>query len=144
MQKISIEVVGIYFQGWRFTRVLTNCPEWPLLPKIVTQLAWFGVHFYRITMVCARDTFFNFCDHARLSLVLFLVCPCLSCHISDVVFVTHRSQPISVDSPGKSGARFYQSYDRLFILKTLTSEEVERMHSFLKHYHPVSVLCFSK
>lgn len=50
-----------------------------------------------------------------------------------------RSQPISVDSPGKSGARFYQSYDRLFILKTLTSEEVERMHSFLKHYHPYIV-----
>ncbi|KAK6635094.1 hypothetical protein RUM44_000343 [Polyplax serrata] len=44
-----------------------------------------------------------------------------------------------MDSPGKSGARFYQSYDRLFILKTLTSEEVERMHSFLKHYHPYIV-----
>ncbi|KAL0277097.1 UNVERIFIED_CONTAM: hypothetical protein PYX00_004497 [Menopon gallinae] len=50
-----------------------------------------------------------------------------------------RSQPNSIDSPGKSGARFYQSYDRLFILKTLTSEEVERMHSFLKHYHPYIV-----
>ncbi|KAF4521155.1 hypothetical protein B566_EDAN019226 [Ephemera danica] len=47
-----------------------------------------------------------------------------------------RSQPIPVDSPGKSGARFYQSYDRLFIMKSLTSEEVERMHSFLKDYHP--------
>lgn len=42
------------------------------------------------------------------------------------------------DSSGKSGAKFYQSYDKLFIIKTLTSEEVERMHSFLKHYHPVS------
>lgn len=50
-----------------------------------------------------------------------------------------RSQPISVDNAGKSGARFYQSYDKLFILKTLTSEEVERMHSFLKHYHPYIV-----
>lgn len=49
-----------------------------------------------------------------------------------------RSQPVLVDSSGKSGAMFYQSYDRLFILKSLTSEEVERMHSFLKHYHPVS------
>jgi hypothetical protein len=49
-----------------------------------------------------------------------------------------RSQPVLVDSSGKSGAKFYQSYDRLFILKSLTSEEVERMHSFLKHYHPVS------
>jgi hypothetical protein len=43
-----------------------------------------------------------------------------------------------MDNPGKSGAKFYQSYDRLFVIKTLTSEEVERMHSFLKQYHPVS------
>lgn len=50
-----------------------------------------------------------------------------------------RSQPIAVESPGKSGAKFYQSYDRLFIIKTLTSEEVERMHSFLKQYHPYIV-----
>ncbi|XP_053612027.1 phosphatidylinositol 5-phosphate 4-kinase type-2 alpha isoform X1 [Plodia interpunctella] len=50
-----------------------------------------------------------------------------------------RSQPTPDDSSGKSGAKFYQSYDRLFILKTLTSEEVERMHSFLKHYHPYIV-----
>lgn len=49
-----------------------------------------------------------------------------------------RSQPLPDDSAGKSGAKFYQSYDKLFIIKTLTSEEVERMHSFLKHYHPVS------
>lgn len=50
-----------------------------------------------------------------------------------------RSQPVAIDSPGKSGAKFYQSYDRLFIIKSLTSEEVERMHSFLKHYHPYIV-----
>lgn len=51
-----------------------------------------------------------------------------------------RSQPVLDDSSGKSGAKFYQSYDKLFIIKTLTSEEVERMHSFLKHYHPVSII----
>ncbi|XP_059056130.1 phosphatidylinositol 5-phosphate 4-kinase type-2 alpha [Achroia grisella] len=50
-----------------------------------------------------------------------------------------RSQPTPDDSSGKSGAKFYQSYDRLYILKTLTSEEVERMHSFLKQYHPYIV-----
>ncbi|KAK0174586.1 hypothetical protein PV327_010344 [Microctonus hyperodae] len=49
------------------------------------------------------------------------------------------SQPTLDDSSGKSGAKFYQSYDKLFIIKTLTSEEVERMHSFLKHYHPYIV-----
>lgn len=48
-----------------------------------------------------------------------------------------RSQPVSADATGKSNAGFYYSYDKLFIIKTLTSEEVERMHSFLKHYHPV-------
>lgn len=51
-----------------------------------------------------------------------------------------RSQPVQVDSTGKSGAQFYQSYDKFFILKSLTSEEIERMHAFLKHYHPVSIL----
>ncbi|XP_014262552.1 phosphatidylinositol 5-phosphate 4-kinase type-2 alpha [Cimex lectularius] len=50
-----------------------------------------------------------------------------------------RSQPVVMDNPGKSGAKFYHSYDRLFVIKTLTSEEVERMHSFLKQYHPYIV-----
>ncbi|KAG8231339.1 hypothetical protein J437_LFUL012249 [Ladona fulva] len=59
--------------------------------------------------------------------------PCRECTIHDQEM---RSQPVLVDSPGKSGAKFYQSWDKLFIVKTLTSEEVERMHSFLKHYHP--------
>ncbi|XP_017781961.1 PREDICTED: phosphatidylinositol 5-phosphate 4-kinase type-2 alpha [Nicrophorus vespilloides] len=50
-----------------------------------------------------------------------------------------RSQPLPDDSSGKSGAKFYLSSDKLFIIKTLTSEEVERMHSFLKQYHPFIV-----
>ncbi|XP_011503789.1 PREDICTED: phosphatidylinositol 5-phosphate 4-kinase type-2 alpha [Ceratosolen solmsi marchali] len=50
-----------------------------------------------------------------------------------------RSQPVLDESSGKSGAKFYKSFDKLFIIKTLTSEEVERMHSFLKHYHPYIV-----
>lgn len=49
-----------------------------------------------------------------------------------------RSQPVQIDTSGKSGAQFYRSYDKFFILKSLTSEEIERMHAFLKHYHPVS------
>lgn len=55
-----------------------------------------------------------------------------------------RSQPLCIDSAGKSGAAFYQSYDKLYILKSLTSEEVERMHSFLKHYHPVGLFYLPK
>ena len=49
-----------------------------------------------------------------------------------------------MDSPGKSGAKFYQSYDKLYIIKALTSEEVELMHSFLKEYHPVWHTCSSE
>ncbi|XP_015918299.1 phosphatidylinositol 5-phosphate 4-kinase type-2 alpha [Parasteatoda tepidariorum] len=50
-----------------------------------------------------------------------------------------KSQPTAVHSPGRSGARFYQSYDRLFMIKTLQTEEVEQMHSLLKQYHPYIV-----
>lgn len=44
------------------------------------------------------------------------------------------------DSPGRSGAKFYNSSDGLFVIKTLTREEVEQMHSLLKEYHPVRIL----
>lgn len=54
-------------------------------------------------------------------------------------FRCFRSQPLPEDSAGKSGAKFYHTSDKLFIIKTLTSEEVERMHSFLKQYHPYIV-----
>ena len=50
-----------------------------------------------------------------------------------------RSQPLIIEQTGKSGAQFYQSYNKQFIIKSLQSEEVERMHSFLKHYHPYIV-----
>ena len=42
-------------------------------------------------------------------------------------------------SSGKSGARFYHSHDKLYVIKTLTSEEIEQMHSLLKQYHPYVV-----
>ncbi|CAG7836636.1 unnamed protein product, partial [Allacma fusca] len=50
-----------------------------------------------------------------------------------------RSEPIPFANSGKSGAKFYYSSDKLFIIKTLTSEEVEQMHSLLKQYHPYVV-----
>lgn len=49
-----------------------------------------------------------------------------------------KSQPIQTDAPGRSGARFFTSYDKMCYIKTLTSDEVERMHHLLKQYHPVS------
>lgn len=61
--------------------------------------------------------------------------------IDDCVYMHSltKSQAIAVDSPGRSGSKFYQSYDRLFIIKTLLSEEVEQMHVLLKEYHPYVV-----
>ncbi|ODN06037.1 Phosphatidylinositol 5-phosphate 4-kinase type-2 alpha [Orchesella cincta] len=50
-----------------------------------------------------------------------------------------RSEPTPFVNPGKSGAKFYQSWDKLYIIKTLTSEEVEQMHALLKQYHPYIV-----
>jgi len=47
--------------------------------------------------------------------------------------------PKPMDSPGRSGAKFYYSHDQLYIIKTLTSEEVEQMHSLLVQYHPYVV-----
>ncbi|GFR04744.1 phosphatidylinositol 5-phosphate 4-kinase type-2 alpha [Trichonephila clavata] len=62
-------------------------------------------------------------------------------NIDDVEYMNSltKSQPIAISSPGRSGAKFYESYDRLFIMKTLVSEEVEQMHSLLKQYHPYIV-----
>ena len=42
-------------------------------------------------------------------------------------------------SPGRSGAKFYLSQDKLYVIKTLESVEVEQMHSLLKQYHPFIV-----
>ena len=40
---------------------------------------------------------------------------------------------------GHSAAHFYLSADRMYVIKTLTTEEVEEMHSLLKQYHPYIV-----
>ncbi|XP_076360916.1 phosphatidylinositol 5-phosphate 4-kinase type-2 alpha-like isoform X2 [Tachypleus tridentatus] len=50
-----------------------------------------------------------------------------------------KYQPIAIESSGRSGARFFRSSDKMFIVKTLLSEEVEQMHVFLKQYHPYIV-----
>ncbi|XP_043200224.1 phosphatidylinositol 5-phosphate 4-kinase type-2 alpha-like [Amphibalanus amphitrite] len=62
-----------------------------------------------------------------------------SVHDHDYMQSLTRAEATPMDSPGKSGAKFYQSYDKLYIIKALTSEEVELMHSFLKEYHPYIV-----
>lgn len=57
----------------------------------------------------------------------------------DYMYSLTKSQPVATDSPGRSGARFFFSWDKIFFIKTLTSEEVEQMHSLLKQYHPYIV-----
>lgn len=47
---------------------------------------------------------------------------------------------MQVDSPGRSNAKFYITSDKMYIMKTLLSDEVEQMHSLLKEYHPVSCI----
>jgi len=42
-------------------------------------------------------------------------------------------------SPLRGGATYYLSSDRMYVIKTLTTEEVEEMHHFLKQYHPYIV-----
>jgi len=50
-----------------------------------------------------------------------------------------RSQPVESESASRSGAKIYNSSDGLFVIKTMTGEDVEQMHSLLKEYHPVSI-----
>lgn len=60
--------------------------------------------------------------------------------IDDASFLRSLTKcPKPMASSGKSGARFYHSHDKLYVIKTLTSEEIEQMHSLLKQYHPYVV-----
>lgn len=63
---------------------------------------------------------------------LRLSCVCLVCQNS----VT-RSAPINSDSQGRCGTRFLTTYDRRFVIKTVSSEDVAEMHNILKKYHQV-------
>ncbi|MEJ1284378.1 hypothetical protein NN561_015363 [Cricetulus griseus] len=39
------------------------------------------------------------------------------------------------DFQARSGARFHTSYDKRYVIKTITSEDVAEMHNILKKYH---------
>ena len=52
--------------------------------------------------------------------------------IDDMDFVNSLTKsPKPMENPGKSGAKLYISYDKLYVLKTLTSEEVIGMKIYL-------------
>ena len=50
--------------------------------------------------------------------------------------LTVAPRPIN---PLRGGATYYLSSDRMYVIKTLSTEEVEEMHHFLKQYHPYVV-----
>ncbi|XP_063063435.1 phosphatidylinositol 5-phosphate 4-kinase type-2 alpha [Engraulis encrasicolus] len=52
-----------------------------------------------------------------------------------------RSAPVTSDAQGRSGARFHTSYDKRYVIKTISSEDVAEMHNILKKYHQFIVEC---
>ncbi|XP_034017836.1 phosphatidylinositol 5-phosphate 4-kinase type-2 alpha isoform X4 [Thalassophryne amazonica] len=52
-----------------------------------------------------------------------------------------RSAPLNTDAQGRSGARFHTSYDKRYVIKTISSEDVAEMHNILKKYHQFIVEC---
>lgn len=46
-------------------------------------------------------------------------------------------------SPGRSGAKFFISKNKKFYVKTIESEDIERLHNILPQYHHVSCLVLS-
>ena len=59
-------------------------------------------------------------------------------HISDESYInslTTESIEAADLSTGKSGAKFYLSHDHKYMLKTVTSEDIEVLHNILSDYH---------
>ncbi|XP_072343550.1 phosphatidylinositol 5-phosphate 4-kinase type-2 beta isoform X2 [Scyliorhinus torazame] len=52
-----------------------------------------------------------------------------------------RSAPLNSDAQNRMGARFLTTYDKRFVIKTITSEDVAEMHNILKKYHQYIVEC---
>lgn len=50
-----------------------------------------------------------------------------------------RSAPLNSEAQGRSGARFHTSYDKRYVIKTISSEDVAEMHNILKKYHQVII-----
>lgn len=72
---------------------------------------------------------------------------CLFCSLSFPLCLQNsltRSAPLNSDAQGRSGARFHTSYDKRYVIKTISSEDVAEMHNILKKYHQVKtrLKCF--
>lgn len=49
--------------------------------------------------------------------------------------LTHDGMEALDDTNSKSNARFYRSHDKRYVVKTVTSEDVEGLHNILQDYH---------
>lgn len=61
---------------------------------------------------------------------------------SYVKSLTHGELEPLDETSGKSNAKFYISYDKRYIIKTITSEDVEGLHNMLSEYHKVIIFLF--
>ena len=61
------------------------------------------------------------------------------CFNSQTSLIEHP--PRSMENPGRSGAKFFVSFDRKLLIKSITSEEVALLHQILQPYHAVSGAC---
>lgn len=52
-----------------------------------------------------------------------------------------RSAPVNSENQGRFGSRFLITFDRRFVIKTISSEDVAEMHNILKKYHQFIVEC---
>ncbi|XP_075033144.1 phosphatidylinositol 5-phosphate 4-kinase type-2 beta [Mixophyes fleayi] len=52
-----------------------------------------------------------------------------------------RSAPVNSENQGRFGSRFLTTFDRRFVIKTISSEDVAEMHNILKKYHQFIVEC---
>ncbi|KAM4708718.1 LOW QUALITY PROTEIN: phosphatidylinositol 5-phosphate 4-kinase type-2 beta-like [Discoglossus pictus] len=52
-----------------------------------------------------------------------------------------RSAPVNSETQGRFGSRFLTTYDRRFVIKTISGEDVAEMHNILKKYHQFIVEC---
>ena len=46
--------------------------------------------------------------------------------------------PINLDSPGRSGARFFLSHDKQLIVKSIDGDEYTELCRILRDYHQVN------
>ena len=67
----------------------------------------------------------------------FLRLNIFECYMFDLQ-AAFQSSPVMTPSPGRSGARFFISKNRKFYVKTIESEDIERLHNILPQYHHVS------